>query len=105
MKQYLLLADKINAINHQFLLNPNEIELLDMLAKRHIQRESMSVSDLINNRRLASSSTLHTTLKGLVKKNLINAKIDNIDGRRKNLSLTTLALERYRRLNSLLKSI
>ncbi|MBU3594795.1 hypothetical protein ICN10_00075 [Polynucleobacter sp. 86C-FISCH] len=105
MKQYLLLADKINAINQHFLLNPNEIELLDTLAKRHIQKESMTVSDLINNRRLASPATLHTALKSLVNKNLIDAKIDKIDGRRKNLSLTTLALERYRKLNSLLRDI
>lgn len=105
MKKYLLLADQISALNQQFSLKSNEIELLDILAKYYIQSEQMIVSDLIHHRDIASPSTLHTTLKSLVRKKLITAKIDKVDGRRKNISFTKLALERYRRLSSLMAEI
>jgi DNA-binding MarR family transcriptional regulator len=105
MKQYLILADQICAINQRYSLKPNEIKLLDMVAKRYIQNEPMIVSELIHNRQVASPATLHMTLKSLVSKKLITAKIDSGDTRRKTLTLTKLALDRYKKLNSLVAGI
>lgn len=99
MKKYLLLIDQINAINRQFSLKPNEIELLNVLAKSHLENRSMMVSDLIQNRAIASPATLHATLKSLIRKKLVIAKADHQDGRRKEVGLTKRALDHYMALN------
>lgn len=101
MKKYLLLAEQISAINQQFSLKPNEIELLDAVAKAHVNNESIIVSDLIHNRAAASSATLHAVLKGLSRKGLIATKEDQQDGRKKAVSLTKKSLDRYKRLGRL----
>lgn len=104
MKKYLLIADQINVINQQHSLKPNEIEVLDVVAKSHVANESIIVSDLIHNRPIASPATLHAVLKSLVRKRLIIVKEEKLDARRKSVSLTKLALDRYKKLDRLMSA-
>lgn len=104
MKKYLLLVDQINAINQQYSLKSYEIELLDTVAKSHANKEQIVVGDLIRNKKIACSATLHTALKNLASKGLIATNEDKRDGRKKSVSLTKLGIDRYKRLNRLLGS-
>lgn len=102
MKKYLLLVDQIKNINEQFSLRSYEMELLDTVAKSHVNKQLIIVGDLIRNNKIASSATLHTALKNLSRKGLIMTNEDKKDGRKKSVSLTKLGLNHYRRLNRLL---
>lgn len=102
MNKYLHLTEQISAINRQFSIKSYEIELLDVITKSHMKNQPIFVSDLIHNKSIASSATLHVALKSLTKKGLIAAKQDKHDGRKRAISLTKLAVSRYKQLNSLL---
>lgn len=102
MKKYLLFIDQINTINQQFSLKSHEIELLDAVAKSHLNKELITIGELIRNNKMACSTTLYNALKNLAFKGLIATNEDKRDGRKKSVSLTKLGLDRYKTLNRLL---
>jgi DNA-binding MarR family transcriptional regulator len=99
MKRYLKFIDQAHQINQAFELDYREVKLLDLAAQAHFSGEAICVGDLISQRHLASQATLHKSVKSLVNKQFLAAHINQEDGRHKNISLTKLALDRYKKLH------
>ena len=99
MKQYLRFIDRVQKINAGLELTHFEIKMLDFAALLHLSDQSIFVGDLINQTHIASQATLHKTVKNLVNKKLLVAKISKEDGRQKHVLLTRLALGRYKKLD------
>ena len=103
MNQYLKFIDRAQKIHEELELNYFEIKLLDYAALAHFSDQSIIVRDLISQAHIASQATLHKTVKNLVNKKLLIATMNNEDGRHKNVLLTRLALDRYKKLHQAIK--
>ena len=99
MKKYLIFIEKSGQINKRFELGDREIKLLDLVGKSHYTDVPVFVFDLISRREIGSQATLHATLKKLINKKLFCFKPYEADGRRKIITLTSRALERYKQLD------
>jgi DNA-binding MarR family transcriptional regulator len=102
MKKYLYFVEKIQKINAQYGLTHHEIALLDFSARRYFAKESITVGELMLQRGLASQTTIHKTFKSLVDKRLLATQHHEKDGRIKQVTLTGLALERYKNLDRIM---
>ena len=98
MHQYLHFAEQAHQINSNFKLGQYEIQLLDLVAKAHFLGRPIFIGDLIYQREIACHTTLHTAFRGLLNKNLLITRQHEADARSKSVTLTELALERYKKL-------
>ncbi len=78
-------------------LDPVEERILMVVASAHQRQVRLSVKDLMAMRALGSPAMLHNRIKVMVQKGWIYLA-DTTDARRKQLSLTAMALRYYERL-------
>ena len=86
-----------------FDLNHYEIQLLDLTAEAHSLGQPIFIGDLIYQHHIASQSTLHASVKKLITKELLCIKPHEGDRRTKELGLTKLAVDRYKRLQKAIR--
>ena len=103
MERYLKFADQAQQLNESLGLSHYEIQLLDLTAKAHFSGKPIFVGDLIYQRHIASQATLHASVKKLIIKELLYIKPHEGDGRTKELGLTKLALDRYKKLQKAMR--
>lgn len=90
-------------LNESLGLSHYEIQLLNLTARAHFLEKPIFVGDLIYQRHIASQATLHASAKKLILKELSCIKPHEGDGRTKELKLTELALERYKKLQKVMR--
>jgi DNA-binding MarR family transcriptional regulator len=98
-KKYLSLIAQAKEINKQYELTHLEISLLHISAIRDQANDPATVGELIQLRDMASQTTLHNALKSLINKKLLTTKRHLGDGRVKQIVLTKLALNHYKKLD------
>jgi DNA-binding MarR family transcriptional regulator len=103
MERYLQFTAQAQQINGGFDLNHYEIQLLDLTATAYSLGQPIFIGDLIYQRHIASQATLHASVKKLIAKELLCIKPHEGDGRTKELRLTTLAIDRYKRLQKAMR--
>lgn len=102
---YLHFSECANHIDRKLNLDINEINMLNLIAKAYVTKQTLFVSDLIRLRKVASQATLHKALKKLEAKNLIYSSRDLSDGRKRKITLTTRAIERYKKLEQAIAQV
>lgn len=98
MLLYLHFSECANRIDNELSLDINEINLLNMIAKAYTEKRIIFVGDLISSRQMASQATLHKALKKLEAKGLVYGCIDSNDARKRKITLTNQAMQRYKKL-------
>ena len=83
------------------VLDPLEIRIIELIAYAGKNKERLSIKDLMGNRELGSPSMLHGHLVSMRVKGWIMLK-DTEDARRKQLVLTTAALNHFDKLSRLM---
>ena len=99
MKKYLHFIEQAQRIHDQHGLTRHEVALLDLSAKRHLINESITAGEFMRQGEIASQVTLRIAFKSLVAKRLLTTKHRKEDGRVKQVVLTKLALEHYKKLD------
>ena len=103
MCSYLKFIEQMRQIDDAFSLSRYELRLLDLAAQAYFSDQPIRIRDLILQKNIASQATLHACLKKLLNKNLLAANPHHQDGRQKNIVLTELALERYKKLQKAMR--
>lgn len=102
MYLYLHFYERATHVDSKLNLDPNEIRMLNLVAKAYITKRAIYVSDLIRQNKVASQATLHKALKKLASKKLVYSIADIGDARRRRITLTPQAIQRYKKLDKLI---
>jgi len=100
--RFLNLIDALDRMNPGKKLDYVEENLLDKIVASAHSQESMLVGDLISLAELGSQATLHGRLKNLSAMGYIKMAT-NVDGRKKEVLPTKLALKRYEEISKCLE--
>jgi DNA-binding MarR family transcriptional regulator len=99
--EYLDFINARDQINRTYGIDTKSCALLRVIVQAFVDNRSITVSDVIMMRHIASPVTLHQGIKYLIGKKLIAAKSNPNDGRIKFLVPTGKAIKLYRELSSL----
>ncbi|MBU3641366.1 hypothetical protein A9236_02215 [Polynucleobacter sp. QLW-P1DATA-2] len=99
LRQFIFFADQMRQIDRRFNLSPNESHLLDLVALANASRQNIFIKQLLSQKNIASSATLHKLIKQLVRKKLLNLVAHRPDGRHKKVVLAKLGHNRYEQLH------
>lgn len=99
--EYLDFINARDQINHRYEIDLKSCILLRAIVQAYVNHKSITVSDVIALRHIASPVTLHQGIKHLLIKKLIATKRDPKDGRIKYLVPATKAIKLYRELSEL----
>ena len=99
--EYLDFINARDQINHRYGIDTKSCALLRTIVQAFVDNRSITVSDVIMMRHIASPVTLHQGIKYLINKKLIATKSDPKDGRIKYLVPTNKALKMYTELSAL----
>jgi DNA-binding MarR family transcriptional regulator len=99
MKKYLHFIKQVQQMNDEQGLTRYEIALLDFSAHRHLSNQMITVGELVRLGDIASQATLRSAFKALIQKRLLTTNYHHEDGRVKQVTLTKLAIERYKNLD------
>ena len=100
--RFLNLIDVLDRINPGKKLDATEESLLDKIVLSAHQDQIILVGDLISLTDLGSQATLHGRLKNLRAMGYIEMTVD-VDGRKKHVVPTKLAIKRYEELSKCLE--
>lgn len=100
--RFLNLLDALDRMNPGKILDCTEESLLDKIILAFHAKEPVLVGDLISLSALDSQATLHGRLKNLIAMGYIKMAT-NIDGRKKEVVPTKLALKRYEEISKCLE--
>ena len=100
--RFLNLIDALDRINPGKKLDCIEESLLDKIVVSAINKQAILVGDLISLHELGSQATLHGRLKNLSAMGYIKM-VANVDGRKKEVLPTKLALKRYEEISKCLE--
>ena len=90
---YLHYSSSIRRINSRYKLNePKQIMVLEAVLSAYKEEKTLSISDLLLLKEVASQATLHAVTKVLIDLKLIKATVSQSDGRRKYVTPTKLAI-------------
>jgi DNA-binding MarR family transcriptional regulator len=99
--EYLDFINARDQINHRYGIDTKSCALLRVIVQAFVNSRSITVSDVIMMRHIASPVTLHQGIKYLISKKLITTKSDPKDGRIKYLVPASKAIKLYRELSAL----
>lgn len=99
MKKYLKPLKQIEEANLLFDIQDYEIAILNIVASAHFSKQTITVGDIIHQRKIASPATLHAGIKLLIKKKFLLTKVNKADRRIKEVLITKLAITYYKRLD------
>jgi hypothetical protein len=99
--EYLDFINARDQINHRYGIDSKSCVLLRVIVQAFVDNRSLTVSDVIMMRHIASPVTLHQGIKHLINKKLIATKSDLKDGRIKYLVPASKALKLYGELSAL----
>lgn len=100
--RFLNLMDALDRINPGKKLDCIEESLLDKIVLASYAKDAVLVGDLISLSELGSQATLHGRLKNLSAMGYIKMAT-NIDGRKKEVVPTKMALKRYEEISKCLE--
>ena len=100
--RFLNLMDALDRINPGKKLDCIEESLLDKIVLTSYAKDSVLVGDLISLSELGSQATLHGRLKNLSAMGYIKMAT-NVDGRKKEVVPTKMALKRYEEMSKCLE--
>jgi DNA-binding MarR family transcriptional regulator len=100
--RFLNLMDALDRINPGKKLDCIEESLLDKIVLASYTKDSVLVGDLISLFELGSQATLHGRLKNLSAMGYIKMAT-NVDGRKKEVVPTKMALKRYEEMSKCLE--
>jgi DNA-binding MarR family transcriptional regulator len=100
--RFLNLLDALDRMNPGKKLDCTEESLLDKIILSYQAKEPVLVGDLISLSALGSQATLHGRLKNLNAMGYIKMAT-NVDGRKKEVVPTKLALKRYEEISKCLE--
>jgi DNA-binding MarR family transcriptional regulator len=100
--RFLNLIDALDRINPGKKLDYIEESLLDRIVSASHANKSILVGDLISLAELGSQATLHGRLKNLSAMGYIKMA-SNVDGRKKEVVPTKLAIKRYEEISKCLE--
>jgi DNA-binding MarR family transcriptional regulator len=96
--QYLDFADELDRVRETNDINPAAWRALRMVAKAHLQGESIRTLDLMSMDEIASPATIHKIIKHLTEIGMIVIRADKHDGRVKYLIPSARSLKLFRSL-------
>jgi DNA-binding MarR family transcriptional regulator len=99
--EYLDFINERDQINHRYGIDVKSCALLRVIVQAFVDDRSITVSEVIMMRHIASPVTLHQGIKHLISKKLITTKSDPKDGRLKYLVPASKALKLYAELSAL----
>lgn len=99
--EYLDFINARDQINHRYGIDTKSCALLRIIVQAFVDNRTITVSDVIMMRHIASPVTLHQGTKHLIGKKLIATKSDPKDGRLKYLVPTSKAIKMYTELSAL----
>lgn len=99
--RFLHLAEALRGLPSLPSLDPLEERILILVARASQLQERLSVRDMMAKAELGSPATVHTRLKSMRKKGWI-ALSDTEDSRRKQIDLTSEALQHFDQLSNCL---
>lgn len=99
--EYLGFINARDQINHRYGIDTKSCALLRTVVQAFVDNRSITVSNVIMMRHIASPVTLHQGIKHLINKKLITTKSDPKDGRIKYLVPSSKAIKLYRELSAL----
>jgi DNA-binding MarR family transcriptional regulator len=97
--RFLNCLDTLDRINPGRKLDFIEEQLLNKVMLSWDRNETILVGDLLTRNDLGSQATLHGRIKNLHVMGYIKLSIDKTDARKKHISPTKLALNRYEKLS------
>ena len=99
--EYLDFINGRDQINQRYDIDLKSCILLRVIVQAYANHESITVSEVIALKHIASPVTLHSGVKYLINKKMIATKSDPKDGRIKYLVPAPKALKLYRELSDL----
>ena len=100
--RFLNCVEAFETRNNAEALDATQTQLLDMVMIAHSKDREVLVGDLLALGNIGSQATLHGRVKSLVKAGYITLLTDSVDGRKKKVVPTKLAIKRYEELSKLL---
>jgi len=99
---YLRFLNCIKTLESKTGLDAIQKQLLDVVMVAYSQKEEVLVGDLLALSHICSQATLHGRVKQLEQGGYIRLVTDTVDGRKKKVIPTRLALKHYEKLANLL---
>jgi hypothetical protein len=99
--EYLDFINARDKIIHRYGVDTKSCPLLRIIVQAFVDNRSITVSDVIMMRHIASPVTLHQGIKYLITIKLVATKNDPKDGRIKYLVPTNRAIKLFRELSAL----
>jgi DNA-binding MarR family transcriptional regulator len=100
--RFLICINAIKESGNVKKLDYIEEQLLNQITMGYSASREVLTGELLKLSSLASQATLHGRVKSLIKAGYIKQLADPVDGRRKKLIPTKLALKHYEKLSKLL---
>jgi hypothetical protein len=99
--RFLQYIDALESKSTENKLDAIEKSLLDQVMKAYSAGVNILVGDLLVFGHIGSQATLHGRVKSLIANGYIKSISDAVDGRKKNITPTKLALKHYENLSKL----
>ena len=89
--RFLSILSTDNSSNPYKQLDATELHLLEYALLANSHNEQLLIGDILHLKQFGSQATLHSKLKSLVRHGFFKLVLDELDGRKKHITLTKIA--------------